>query len=239
MKRLFLLTIALFAIAGGTFWYLDQQAHQSIAVSGGATLSQNVQALQAAAKVGNAQAQYELAQRFETGEGVPKNLKQAFNWYKKSAEQGLSEARFKMGWMFANGSGTRQDYFTAAKWYRVAATLSNHPESQFRLGELYFNGRGVAQDYGKAIDFYTKAATKGHAASQYLLGAMFMEGWGVARDYIRAYVWLKQAAPHADQAMAVHKQYDPELKLALLIKKMNNFQISKAEKQLANLKTKR
>lgn len=240
MKRLFLLTIVLFACAGGTFWYLGQGRARLDSEQAHLTASSNVNVLLPAAKAGNQKAQYELAGLYETGYGVPKNLNTAFKWYKKSAEKGYPEARYKLGWLYANGQGgVRQDYYRSAKWYRVAAIFNDHTASQFRLGELYFNGRGVEQDYGKAIHFYTQAAKKGHAAAQYLLGAMYMEGWGVPQNYIQAYMWLKRAAPHQAQALAIHNKYDPVLKLKQLLPRMNNYQIGAADKRLANLKARR
>jgi len=237
MKRLFILTIILFALAGVTFWYIGQDKTH-IAV-GGVSLktSEGVKTLSPAAKAGDQKAQYELARLYEMGEGVTKDLVKAFQWYKKSAEQGYPESRYKMGWMYSNGSGVRQDLYLSAKWYRIAAAFNDHTESQFRLGELYFNGRGVEHDYGKAITYYQQAANKGHAASQYLLGSMYVEGWGVAQDYVQAYIWLKLAVPNRAESIAIHKKYDPVSKLKSLKIRMNNFQINQAEKRLVEMKT--
>ncbi|MBL4691972.1 MAG: sel1 repeat family protein [Magnetovibrio sp.] len=242
MKRLFILTIILFALAGVTFWYLGQGPS-------GQTVNQSqvnqqkaavVAALVPKAEAGNSAAQFELGKAYETGVGVPKNIQKAFAWYKKSADKGSSQARFTLGMMYANGKGAvRQDYFQAAKWFRVAATFNNDAASQFRLGELYFYGRGVEHDYGKAIEYYTQAANQGHAGGQYLLGAMYFEGWGVEKDYIQAYVWLKQAVPHQAQALAIHRKYDPVTRFKSLQIKMNKFQISEAEKKLKALKKRR
>ena len=40
------------------------------------------------AEQGNANAQYDLGIRYENGEGVIQDFKQAVKWYTKSAEQG-------------------------------------------------------------------------------------------------------------------------------------------------------
>jgi len=239
MARLFFLTVMLFALAGSTFWYL---AHDSTLKKGAMeTLAKfsKIKKIQPLADAGNAEAQYKLAAIYETGDGASKNQKKAFDWYLKSAEKGFGASQYKVGSMYASGVGVRQNFFMAAKWYRLAATFNKNTLAEFRLGELYFNGRGVEHDYGKAIEFYTKAARKGHAASQYLLGSMYEDGWGVPLDYIKAYVWLKRAIVHKAEALAVHKRYDPEKKIKILMKKMNRFQIEEAEKRLLKLGFKR
>jgi len=236
MKRLFIATIILSIIASLTFWGLRRKSSVDLGAMGGFLKVSEFDKRMPAAQSGDTQAQYKIAQMYATGDGVKKDLHQAYSWYLKSAAQGFGKSRYELGLMFANGVGVRQDYYAAAKWYRLAATFNNHAGAQFRLGELYFNGRGGEHDYGKAIHFYTLAAGKGHAAAQYLLGAMYEEGWGVPRDLIKAYIWLKLSREHRAEAMAVHRKYDPERKLKSLIGKMNNYQIGEAEKRLAVLK---
>lgn len=236
MKRLFLATIALFIIAGLTFWVIDSEPEiDSNALRSFKQVS-DLDKIMPAAKSGDAKAQYQVGQIYALGTGVKKDPHQAYVWFAKSANLGFGPARFELGKMFADGRGVRQNYYTAAKWYRLAATFNNNHNAQFRLGELHFNGRGVEHDYAKAIAYYTKAAGQGHAAAQYLLGAIYQEGWGVPKDLITAYMWQKLALPHRDEAMAVHKQYDPQVKLKVLMDKMNNYQIDEAERRLEALK---
>lgn len=239
MKRLFLATIALFLLAGGTIWFMGNEPQFDVETMDKIKLVSRYKKILPKAEAGDVVAQFDVASMLEHGDGVKKDVRSSVAWYKKAAEQGHSEAQFHMGWLYANGIGLRQDYHAAAKWYRLAATFNNNTDAQFRLGELHFNGRGVEHDYGKAIQYYTKAASKGHAAAQYLLGAMYVEGWGVKRDLIVAYMWLKMAAPNAAEALAIHKKYDPVKKLEQLKTKMNNFQIGEAEKRLVELSKRR
>lgn len=236
MKRLFFATIALFIIAGLTFWVISKDPEISPdALTKFARVSELEKHLPPA-KSGDAKAQYLVGKVYALGTGVKKDQHKAYEWFSKSADQGFGPARYELGKMFADGNGVRQNYYTAAKWYRLAATFNNNSNAQFRLGELHFNGRGVEHDYGKAIAYYTKAAGQGHAAAQYLLGAIYQEGWGVPKDLITAYMWQKLALPSRDEAMAVHKKYDPQKKLKVLMDKMNNYQIDEAERRLEALK---
>ena len=235
MKRLFLATITLFLLVGGTFWFMGTDPQFDPATLNKIKMVSRFKQIMPAAEAGDAKAQFEIAKMYETGDGTKKDMRLSVQWYMKAAEQGDAQAQFQIGWMYANGIGLRQDYRAAAKWYRLAATFNNHMDSQFRLGEMYFNGRGVEHDYGKAIKHYSQAASKGHAAAQYLLGAMYQEGWGVNRDLIIAYMWLKMASEKQEEALAIHKKYNPVKKLQQLKMKMNNFQIEEAEKRLVEL----
>lgn len=239
MKRLFLATLALFIIVGGTLWFMGTEPKFDPKTLDKIKLVSRFKQILPNAEAGDAKAQFDIAHMYETGDGIRADIRQAVGWYKKAGEQGHAASQFQMGWMYANGIGLRQNYQAAAKWYRLAATFNNHSDAQFRLGEMHFNGRGVEHDYAKAIKYYTQAATKGHAAAQYLLGSMYQEGWGVKRDLIVAYMWLKMAVPNREAALAVNVKYDPAIKLERLKTQMNNFQIGEAEKRLVELAKRR
>ncbi|HEY9164471.1 MAG TPA: tetratricopeptide repeat protein [Magnetovibrio sp.] len=235
MKRLLLASIALIIIAIATYFVVGSDPQISPEVIDKLKRVSRFKETLPKAETGDAKAQFELAEMYESGDGTKADMQKAVEWTIKSADQGYPDGQYKMGWMYANGIGLRQDYAAAAKWYRLAATFHNHTEAQFRLGELYFNGRGVEHDYGKAIQYYTQAASKGHAAAQYLLGSMHYEGWGVKRDVIVGYMWLKMASAHQAEALAVNKKYDPLKMLEKVKASMNNFQIEEAEKRLVEL----
>lgn len=235
MKRLVIATVALIFLAVLTFWTLGQKPEMSPDVlKKMKVISRFKEALPVAAS-GDAQAQYNVAIMYETGDGTKVDNKQAVKWLLKAAEQGHAQSRFKLGMMHSKGEIVRQDYFMAAKYFRLAATFNNHPGAQYRLGELHFNGRGVDHDYGKAIKFYTQAASQGHAASQFILSSMYQEGWGVNRDLITSYMWLKLAVNKREESIAINKKYDPVMKMKQLKPKMNRFQIEEAEKRIRAL----
>ena len=75
---------------------------------------------QKAAKLGNTDAQYRLAQFYEDGYYVKKSKKKAFNWYLHAANSGHPEAAEKVARMYEKGKGTKKDDKKAAAWYRVA-----------------------------------------------------------------------------------------------------------------------
>jgi soluble lytic murein transglycosylase-like protein len=78
-------------------------------------------ALESAAAKGDLQAMTQLAQKYEHGEGVPKDFSKANQLYCKAAKGGYPEAQFKLGWVYANGRGVDKDDTVAAKLFAMAA----------------------------------------------------------------------------------------------------------------------
>ena len=58
------------------------------------------------AKSGSADAQFELAENYEYGQGIAKDAKKAVFWYRKAAEQGFAEAQYNLGWKLVCAIGT-------------------------------------------------------------------------------------------------------------------------------------
>jgi TPR repeat protein len=146
-----------------------------------------------ASEKGDAQAQFFLANMYESGNGVNKSLQEATRWYKESAKGGLAEAQFKIGLMYGKGEGVAQDKSEATFWYRKAAE-QGHKEAQFTMGFRTEFGKGVQQNYKEAIAWYLKAAEQGHSSAQNYLGVMTSLGQGIPQNNIEAYKWFNLAA---------------------------------------------
>jgi TPR repeat protein len=67
------------------------------------------------AEEGDAEAQFDLGEKYEFGNWVPQDHAQAAYWYRKAADQGHDEAQFKLGYMYDKGQGVPQDYAEAAR----------------------------------------------------------------------------------------------------------------------------
>jgi len=78
-------------------------------------------ALESAAARGDTQAQTQLAQKYEHGEGVAKDFQKANQLYCQAAKGGYAEAQFKLGWVYANGRGVERDDAVAARLFAMAA----------------------------------------------------------------------------------------------------------------------
>ncbi|SFV87594.1 hypothetical protein MNB_SUP05-SYMBIONT-5-871 [hydrothermal vent metagenome] len=72
------------------------------------------------AKQSDKESQYELGLMYELGVGVEKDLKQAFDWYEKSANQEHAKAQYNLGIFLALGKGVEKDIRQSKHWIRRA-----------------------------------------------------------------------------------------------------------------------
>lgn len=115
-----------------------------------------------AAELGNAQAQVELAELYDAGEGVTQDTEQAVKWYEKAAEQGHEEAQLALGLHYLEDL---EDNATAIEYFEKAAAQGN-ATAQYRLGLLYLGDAGVPTNNLKAWVYFSLAADKVTEAAQ-------------------------------------------------------------------------
>lgn len=73
------------------------------------------------ARLGDAEAQYNIGVMYDEGAGRAQDLAAAADWYRKAAEQGFMDAQANLGMMYYHGQGVALDHDSAAKWLRLAA----------------------------------------------------------------------------------------------------------------------
>ncbi len=155
------------------------------------------------AEQGDRNAQFALAMRLLSGEGVEADSAKAAEWYRRAGIQGHVGAQFMRGRMLDEGWGVTADDAEAVEWYRRAAD-QGHVEAQFALGAMLYEGQGTAADPVEAVEWYRRAADQGYADAQLALGVMLFEGEGTAADPVEAAEWFKRAADQGDvEAQAV------------------------------------
>ncbi len=143
------------------------------------------------AQRGDANAQFNVGLLYANGKGVPKDDRQAAEWYGKAALQGVAAAEYNLGVMYANGDGVPRDVHEAVKWLQKAA---DHGISLGRdqLADLY-GGAGI-QNYERSLSIHQQEAGNGDPVAQFDLALMYDLGRGVARDYAQAMTWYRKAA---------------------------------------------
>ncbi|WP_337847411.1 SPOR domain-containing protein [Sphingomonas sp.] len=108
------------------------------------------------AVAGDPDAQFNLAQAYKFGRGVPADLAQAEEWYRKAALQGHPQAEVNYGLaLFENGKRLQ-----AVEWLEKAAARGE-PRAQYVLGTMFFNGDAVAKDWVRAYALTARAAAQG------------------------------------------------------------------------------
>ncbi len=105
---------------------------------------------------GDADAQYNIAQAYFLGRGVPRNMNLAEQWYERAARQGHEEAQGALGLILFQNGRRRE----AMPWIESAAERGD-PRAQYVLGTALFNGDLVGQDSARAYALMIAAAASG------------------------------------------------------------------------------
>lgn len=138
------------------------------------------------AVAGDADAQFNLAQAYKLGRGVPVDPTLAESWFRKAAAQGHVQAEDNYGLaLFQNDKKA-----DAVPWLEKSVARFE-PRAQLVLGTMLFNGDGVKRDYARAYALMTRASAAGlQSASatlaqmdQYITPADRERGVGLARRY--------------------------------------------------------
>ena len=116
---------------------------------------------------GDPVAQYDLAQAYKLGRGVPQDLKMAEVWYGRAATQGHIPSRDNYGLMlFQNGDRTN------AMPYIEESAARGEPRAQYVLGTALFNGDNRKEDWVRAYALMTRASAAGITAASLSLAQM-------------------------------------------------------------------
>ncbi len=141
------------------------------------------------AKLGDSQAQCELAWAYDSGKGVRKSFRSAAYWYRKSAKQDHPIAQYNLSLYYLLGQGVRKDLAKSFVWNRSAAE-SGDEDAQLAMGWFYHGGRGVKPDLNKAKTWYLKAARKGNTSAMFSLGQMAYD----QKHFKEAIRWFSKAS---------------------------------------------
>lgn len=181
------------------------------------------------AKIGYDEAALMLGNLYLAGQGAPRDVNLAIQWYSKLAGARLVathyspyhpkepetasirvQAQLKLAGLYMRGVDIPKNPKEARRWYQAAADL-NHIPARYVLGHMWHIGYGGAKDIREAIKFYTNAAEYGYAPAQFALASLVHSGSETKQDLVAAFAWYQQAAftqnqynkkPHAQFALA-------------------------------------
>ncbi|NVO06929.1 MAG: sel1 repeat family protein, partial [Rhodoferax sp.] len=140
------------------------------------------------ARIGDAEAQYDLALMCANGVGVAQNLAQAIAWATQAAERGHAAAQYLLGTSCANGVGVERELRAATKWLTRAAD-QGHERAAFKLARIL---SGDAQTL--ANEWQLLAAEKGLPEAQAALATQMLAEAGNQGDVLDALAWAEKAA---------------------------------------------
>lgn len=113
--------------------------------------------LEKSAHLGDAMAQYDLAEKYLIGTVVPKDTQKAINLLQKSAAQNNSDAQSKLGLLYLVGEVVDKNYLVAKEYLEKAAFKGNYA-AQNNLAVMYEKGQGFPKDYISAYHWYNLAS---------------------------------------------------------------------------------
>lgn len=142
------------------------------------------------AEKGDPDAQFNLAQAYRLGRGVPVNLAAAQTWLERAATQGHVDAQTTLGLLLFQ-SGNR---VTGLRWLKSAADKTD-PRAMLVYGTAVFNGDGVPQNPALGYAFVSRSAASGLAAARDTLAQM--DQAVSAEDRRKAAVLIADAATAA------------------------------------------
>jgi cell division septation protein DedD len=116
---------------------------------------QAVQIWRPLADRGDPDAQYNIAQAYFLGRGVPQNMVLAEQWYERAARQGHPEATANYGLLLFQ-NGRRQE----ALPFITRAADAGDPRAQYVLGTALFNGDIITRDAPRAYALMSRAAAQ-------------------------------------------------------------------------------
>jgi uncharacterized protein len=146
-----------------------------------------------AAEKGDPQAHTLVGRIYAEGNGAPRNLALAAQWYSRAAELGDPEGMFAYAVMLAEGNGIAKNREAAAKLFESAAA-HKHALANYNLALLFLRGDGKPENPYRAFAHMQFAAESGVAAAQYDLGTLYATGTGVDPNAFEAAKWIGRAA---------------------------------------------
>ncbi len=160
--------------------------------------------LREAAAAGDSKALFEVGSRYADGRGVKSDMKQAANFYEKSAELGFAPAQYRIGNLYEKALGVERDVGKAKTWYQLAAEQGN-ASAMHNLAVLYAMGADGTTDNESAVRWFRSAADLGVKDSQFNLGILAAKGVGTPQSLEESYKWFALAAKAGDRDAAAKR----------------------------------
>jgi TPR repeat protein len=142
---------------------------------------------------------------FFNGEGVAKDVVEAYNWFKSSDETGEPRALRNLAISFRNGvpeAGINVDHAEAMRLMRMAAD-AGLPDAMYDLAVWL---REANKNDPAALEWFMKGADTGDVDCMMVVGDLHRTGaYGLHPDYSKARPWYERAAAigDADQILRI------------------------------------
>ena len=112
---------------------------------------------------GNHNAEYHLANCYDSGIGVKKSYANAAKWMEKAATSGDAAAQCKLAVYYQIGQGVSRNDEAAYEWFKKASEKNPPVDGDYgtafaklALADCLMSGKGVDKDEKKAIAIYNE-----------------------------------------------------------------------------------
>lgn len=133
-----------------------------------------------------------LGDRYDKGDGVPKDEVEACRCYEKAYECGEYQRCDMLGWAYFYGHGVAQDRSKAFQYFAKSLEVNESKYAQSHLARCYLEGWGTGPNYEKAYSLAWDSQTD-NKQSLYVLGKLYCEGLGLPEDIARGVDFFRQA----------------------------------------------
>ena len=159
-----------------------------------------------AAEGGQPDTWYLLGNKYEKGNGVPKDMQKAISCYERGAEKGETGSCNAMGRICYFGLGRPQDRAKAFEYFHFVYTNKNNSFGAPYLARCYLEGWGTAPNYEQAYNLAWEQ--KGELESLYVLGKIYCEGLGMPQDIAKGVDFFRRAGdmPEAKEELTHYKR---------------------------------
>lgn len=128
-----------------------------------------------------------------SGQGGPRNEKEAFEHFVKAAALGNVHAKKGLAMLYLAGRGVEQNPKKAYELF-LDVSLQGDANATCNLANMVHEGIGVPADKKKAFDLYTVAAKQGFAPAQDALASLYLDDEVVPRNEQKAVELFRKAA---------------------------------------------
>lgn len=224
---------------------------------------EEIEILRADALAGDAGAQNDLGCAYSSGDGVVKNLKEAFMWFERSAKQGNKYGQYNVGRYYQYGFGVVKNVQSAIEWYEKSA-LQGYGKAANMLGQIYeagytineserilkrASGPNVKKNPKEAFYWYKVGVSYNEGIAKYNLARCYELGIGTPVDLTQALELYADSGKSEQELQEkwdnIFKYYNPSLSeriRALTMFNQNPFRIlgiwsNSSEKEIRAIKS--
>ena len=173
-----------------------------ISVPANADEARTFNAMLALANKGDAEAQYHVGMMYNNGIGTQRDLRQAFEWFQKSAAANDPLGAYKLGCYYdGQGEGVVATDTNEALKYKLIAAQAGYALAQHDVALLY----DKQENFEEAMKWWKLSGDQGHPRALYNLSGLYFQGKGAPKDLSLAYAYYKLSKlvpPEKVKAMA-------------------------------------